>query len=237
MSVRFDGTTTGNYLDSGDLFYSPTITISCWFKSYSISSAIKNLIVKRNIGIANSGNPEYDIFTASGKLAFQAFDSSDAAVFSFTGASTLSNFVWYHFVAVSRGANNLAEVYLNGNSDGSATQTANSIQNSTNSIQAGVRSGNNTARYWNGEISEVAIWNVALNPNEIKILASGVKRQPLQIQREYLQVYLPMDDYPQGTLSSNGDTYKNLGLTGTPFTVAQAAATGPFQTKEILTYP
>lgn len=88
-----------------------------------------------------------------------------------------------------------------------------------------------------GQITEVAWWkDVALTQDEISLLASSIKRMPLQIQPANLKLYLPLDDHTSGT-GINGKTYNDMSGNGNDGTGVDADADSTNVGEEILNYP
>lgn len=88
------------------------------------------------------------------------------------------------------------------------------INNSASSLQIGSREYSTARDCFTGEITEVAIWNVALTPTEISLLASScIKGIPLQIRLTNLVGYWSMDDQETGT-SADGDMVRDLSGNG-----------------------
>jgi hypothetical protein len=87
--------------------------------------------------------------------------------------------------------------YLNGGS-GSGTFNATYTENTTsvttttpNQIRIGARyNGSSVGAYFDGDISELAIWNVALGVDEIVSLSRGFK--PPRIRPQSLVFYAPL---------------------------------------------
>lgn len=93
---------------------------------------------------------------------------------------------------------------------------------------------NNFQSLWDDfDISDAAVWNVALTPNEIEILGkSKVKGMPLQIKPSALTGYWPFDDEEDGT-SFDTDTAVDRSGNGRDGT----GVGGTAQAEEVLSYP
>jgi len=116
---------------------------------------------------------------------------------------------WYIAVA-RRDAGTDLDLWVDGTNTNLGSENSSDIS-STDALAIGrepsVASGN-----FNGKISEVAFWNVALTDHEVDLLNnSKIKRIALQIQPANLQLYLPLDDFAEGTnLDTSADTYMDL---------------------------
>jgi len=93
--------------------------------------------------------------------------------------------------------------------------------------------------YFDGQITEVAYWNIIISDDEMALLGkSRMKQIPLQIQPANLKLYLPMDDEPDGT-SADGDTFMDLSGNGNNGTGDDGANNTGLTAKaeEVLSYP
>jgi hypothetical protein len=144
-------------------------------------------------------------------------------------ATTLNAGTLYHLCGVYDGSNILA--YLNGVQDASAV--AGDPQQSVNSkwTIGNTNFASHVAAF--GEISHVAIYNVALTAAEVAALAKGVS--PLRIRRGSLIRYWPVygRSSPEPDYSGNGD---NLTLTGFATLADNAPVGAPFGADEWVQY-
>ena len=98
---------------------------------------------------------------------------------------------------------------------------------------------------YNGSLTEVAVWDVALSANQIKQLSdSRVKGMPLQFKdadnngTQDLQLYLPLDDFANGTaLDTSTDGYKDLSGNGNHGTGVDSDGDSKNIAEEVLSYP
>jgi len=90
-----------------------------------------------------------------------------------------------------------------------------------------------------GVIHEVAFWTgVELTAAEILILSTGdVRYLPNQIQPSNLTFYLPLDDFPDGEASINGDTFVDRSGNGNDGTGTDGDGDSVSIAETILTYP
>ncbi len=129
------------------------------------------------------------------------------------------------------------EVFVNGTKSATSFAGTSDLDgsNSTNDLDIGTTPHAGTDDF-DGQITEIAIWDVALTDSELIILAnSNIKHMPFQIQPGNLQRYYPMDDLANGLvasgriikdLSGNGDTCTGVG-----------GASMIAKAEEILSYP
>jgi len=155
---------------------------------------------------------DYD--TSAGQ--FYGMNANNAAigfqanVGSFSGATGNSNNVWIH-AAVTVDASGNAVIYRNGVSDGTNTGiTWNPLGSHSAEIGADFLSGD--ARFMQGYIADVAVWNINLSALEALALARGAR--PWTIRSANLKGWWPLDGLqsPEPDLSGNAN---NGTLTGT----------------------
>jgi hypothetical protein len=133
--------------------------------------------------------------------------------------------VWNHACGVFT-SDNSRTVYLNGgNAVNNTTNVAGSMA-SMNEIYIGRLGGSVPSGYFNGDIAEAAVWNVALSAQEVASLAAGTN--PRLIRPENLVLYYPLygEASPETNLGLDGSAY-NLTLTNTPTTEVHAPVSPP----------
>lgn len=86
-------------------------------------------------------------------------------------ASTLVNDSAWHMISVTRDSSDLVSVYIDGNSENSTTKAGDLSNNDAWYIGARY----NSANEYNGDMSEVGVWNRGLSATEVYQLYSGVK--------------------------------------------------------------
>ncbi len=90
---------------------------------------------------------------------------------------------------------------------------------------------------WDGEITEVAIWNTNITVSEVALLSSSrVKRIPLQVQPSNLVVYYPLDDYPESAGTIKDYTFKDLSSNGNDGTGVDANDNSDIAAETVLSY-
>lgn len=167
-ALSFDG--SGDYVSMGDLFYSDTFTVCAWIKLNSLAGATaKTIVLKGNSSGVTAGTLEWVFQVEDDKVALVSNNSSGAAALIVGYATVLSAGQWYHACGVQGGNGNTGYLYLNGVEDDNASQTS-AMRNSASLIQVGVRRNNNDARYFDGLIDDVRIYNVALTASDVKSL-------------------------------------------------------------------
>jgi hypothetical protein len=167
-SLDFDG--TNDFIDCGNsvnhqFSNSQNFSVSCWFvrRSSFPESAL--------ISCINSSDQGWSLSPSGNALRFPAYNTGPSV-------AILLNVV-YHAVAVNR--NGTRELYLNGvinDSNNGGFITAANI----NTV-IGRYYSNLNAFYFNGWINDVRIYNRALTPAEIRLLASepGIGLRPERV--------------------------------------------------------
>jgi Concanavalin A-like lectin/glucanases superfamily len=163
----------------------------------------------------SGGNQEYLFYLQGNNMPGEGvhfvteFGSGSGKV---TGSITVSTGQWYHVVATYDGATN--RLYVNGTADGSTSYSSANFVYGVSRIGDYVPSSGGESNFWNGNISEWAVWNVALSANEIAGLANSTI--PCRTRPASLVAYLPLWGLqsPEPDLSGNQN---NGVLTGTSY--------------------
>ena len=174
-AASFDG--SADYIDCGDqdvFDLTTAISISAWIKKEGNSTGVSTsgTIVGKEldsskgyvleIGDSDNANPN--------QFRWYKFGLSDASHTSF--ASVADN-VWAHIVAVYDGANSF--IYSDGELESSEAATG-SITTNTDALRIGhAKLSGGKDNYFNGRISDVRLYNVALTDDEVRSL---FRRQP-----------------------------------------------------------
>ena len=229
--VDFDG--TDDQIDTVDinaLDGASGITVACWMKWGGASGG---WTTDRKLSRKGS---TYTLFGGStnSKVNFGIKDSGASWHFSGDSTTSVDDNAWYHIAGVYDGSH--MRIYVNGNDENNSNEGAFVTESNANSVPVGSADGSD---YFNGEITEFAIWDTGLSAAQLSLLAnSKVKRMPLQIEPANIQIYLPMDAEESGT-SADGDTFLYLSENGNNGTGDDGAGnTGLTATgEEILSYP
>ena len=120
------------------------------------------------VGKDNDDNRQY-LLTASRANRFRPHVGVQSGFEYFDGAkNTVQSYKWYH-VAMTYDGSSL-NLYVNGMEDGSMPVTG-AIRRTPEVVRIGARLGVNQLHF-QGLLDEVALYNYALNPSEIKVLAN-----------------------------------------------------------------
>lgn len=168
------------------------ITIACWFKA---STAHTGALVVLDDGVSKYNGIGYRNDIPGAIAAF-----STGALTSYT-SNTVSTGVWAHAGGVFSASNNRV-AYLNGSAGTADTNNNTGGMGTTTGIGQVIG-----VQFFNGDIAQAAIWNVALTTAEMQSLASGLS--PLLIRFSALQTYWIL----AGTVSPEPDSVGTFPLT------------------------
>ncbi len=170
-ALDFDGSNDGVLVPSNaSLDLNGAFTVCCWllFRGSGTQVAFSRF--------PNSGFSAFWLGTSSGN--FVATVNSGSA--QIAGAATTG--VWVH-LAATRGTTNLVTPFLNGVPGSTAT-----VSGAVNAGSVGIGRFGDGAFHWNGLVDDARIYNRALTPQEIRILASrrGAAYQTRRIARGFV---------------------------------------------------
>ncbi len=144
---------------------------------FNLGNVFDNVFTSDNWSVSSwiyaTANTSYDNFFNKGAtVQFYLFSNkiqiylapSGIGVWPLESTATLSLNTWYNIIFTRSGNEN--KLYINGTLDNSKTSTG-STSSSTGSLTIGAYSGG-TNYFWEGNIDEVAIFNYALTPRQIK---------------------------------------------------------------------
>ena len=205
MAREFDRP-SGDVAVNGSAVVSGTpLTMACWFKTTDNVNGMALVSVATDGSDDNRFTMIASGFVAGDPIRAIAKTTSVAAIDSSAGYSTG---VWQHAAAVFASPTSRSAYVNGGNKGTSTTSRAPSGMNQT----ALARSSTVTPMRYDGDLGEVAIWNVALTDAEIAALGRGVN--PRLIRPGALAFYAPLwgtsnpeRDYTRGQ--------RHLTLTGT----------------------
>ncbi len=209
MAIRFDAST--------DYFRSPTIsphlrwpmTISLWFirdASGPTAQAIFGLFEVGNFDRVHIRTAE-----AGGVLNVDVIGTGSTSAAT---TNTFTNGVWNHGIIILR-SNISRTVILNGDLAGRIDDTESvTWEGSQSATLLGASETTSIGGFWNGDIAEVGVWDVALNGAEARDLARG--NRPDQIRPNRLVHYWDCEFPHINTLVDRGYAGISLPVFGTP---------------------
>ena len=188
MSYDFDG--TDDYMEGSIVTTNVPVTLSAWFNSDITNSArIIFAIAEGSILAGTTLSPSLSVRT-SGTATVTATTSAGNGTNNSSSANTFAANTWNHVAGRFSGTASRI-VYLNG--EKATENTGNRATGGTlNKILIGRGSAGTylPSAPFNGRLAEIAIWNVALDDDEIISLSKGIK--PTQIRPQSLEYYVPL---------------------------------------------
>jgi len=151
-SLSFDGNDTINLGNDSSLRITAEMTVSCWIK---ITDSGQNIIVGRE---RSGTGRDWKLYLSNGIIFFWCSANGTASDINvLPSSSTVNDGNWHNLTAINNGTNQY--IYIDGvlNNSNSGGQTINA---STADNYIGSRNG--TAFFFNGELSNVQIFNTAL---------------------------------------------------------------------------
>ena len=154
------------------------MTICAWAKPTTGSNGM--------IGaVGDSGTHRNQIQTNNGDFAVAAVGSLGLGLQQF---NTYTQNVWSHFAGVFSSSTSRVG-YVNGTA-GTANTANIGSQNPATEVLIGIRRATSFGFYFNGDIAEFGVWNVALTQPEIAALAKGMSCDKIRPQN--LVFYAPL---------------------------------------------
>ena len=159
-AMSFDG---NGYIDSGSVGnFTSSFTASCWINNWPSSGQ------EAVLGNTNGQNRGWILLAphATNSNAFKAYINTTAGWYSSENLNGFSdNTKWVNLVVVYDSINNTLMLYSNTSEGVTATQPTGTLKTGADPLRIASEAGNNN---FNGNISNVAIWNTALTASEVR---------------------------------------------------------------------
>lgn len=183
------GWSTSNYaLHSTGIVTAAPLTMACWGKT-SITGATQTLFALNNSASAPDRN-DFLFGIGSTQQLYVGTGDGGAATYALS-ANIISANTWFHACARYASATS-REAILNGGTP--VINTTSRTPSGINRLTLGVLNGSSFSSPFapagNGDLAEVAIWNVALSDEEVINLSEGVS--PQMIRPSSLVFYAPL---------------------------------------------
>ena len=167
--LNFDSASS-DYIDCGNstnLRITPNLTISAWFKTST--SQIGKFITRDGLA---SATRDYALYQNGTNLQFWVSQSGNITETILTSTGfTANDGNWHHAVGVCNGTN--IELYIDGVLNVSGTNSISGINTSTYINEIGSRT-TGTSNFFNGQLSNISIWNAALTSSQVtELYGSG----------------------------------------------------------------
>lgn len=229
MAINFKSGLTENVtLASGNganRDFSADFTIFCWFTCTDKTADVQNRVLWGNGGVSSVADyMQLYISPTTGAMIFLTADTD-----RITGTTDCSDGKW-RAAEITRVGTTIT-LYINGVAEGGTFTSATDYTHTAVNFFIGVYGATGTTGRWVGKATEFAIWSTSFNGVDRKNSNGKVKAMPLQIKPANIKVYLPMDDYPDGTSITGTVTNRTSKVDpGTPSGSPVATA------EEVLTY-
>jgi hypothetical protein len=159
-AMSFDG---NGYIDSGSVGnFTSSFTASCWVNNWPSSGQ------EGVLGNTNGQNRGWILLAphATNSNAFKAYINTTAGWYSSENLNGFSdNTKWVNLVFIYDSINNTLMLYSNASEGVTATQPTGTLKTGADPLRIASEAGNNN---FNGNISNVAIWNTALSASEVR---------------------------------------------------------------------
>ena len=158
--MDFDGATVGDYIDAGDIPLEGVYTISFWINPDVSPSLIYFLLDK---GDGSSNISVRVTQRSSNVIRFQIGSTHLESI------DTLTNNSWNNVILIANGSS--SKIYIN---NGAAfTGTLPTAPNTTQSLLIGTDEDKQSNYYFNGQMSNVVVWNSDQSTNRANIYNNG----------------------------------------------------------------
>ena len=171
-SMNFDAGDS-DYIEipnNSSLQFSDQLTFSCWVKADNVSGT--NTILDKYWLNATENKRSYMLRITSTTIRLSLGSTDGSSSTEYRSATTLSNDIWYNIITIFNGTDDEVNIYINGISDANNPHTkSDTICSNTQPLRIGA--GYNLLNYFDGIISNVAVWNRAITQDEILRVYNG----------------------------------------------------------------
>jgi len=167
-------------------------SVSCWFKTTQNVVSVADLVI--NGGFSTGGKAYILYLDSSEKVGF-ALDDNSSPTTPAQSSGSVADGNWHHVVGVRESGN--IKLYLDGSLVSTQTDTTGNID-STDPLIIGAGMNASTGvvgNFYNGEISNVAIWDSALSSDDIINLYNNGITQDLNNFRITPMAWWPLDEH------------------------------------------
>jgi hypothetical protein len=178
-AVSTDGTEAYVMIPDDPAFeFDGDFSIACWVWNENPASDHSSFVTKgyhRTAGNGGDAKPWYLIYyLKTGTIDFFLRDTN-AVNSRAVGKTVINDGQWHHVVCMKAGKE--VKVYVDGKEDGSAPAVDAKYGENTQPLVFMVHYD----RWFAGKIDDVAIFNKALNDNEIKVVMGGINKGVLEV--------------------------------------------------------
>lgn len=203
MARNFTSGSSHNGAYGSAVVTGPPMTMFCRFKAPAVSGgSAQRLITVNALGTTDN---YLSLYFNNSLLKVQQFVGSDASA-----QLGISAGVWNNTAGVFN-SNASRQLYLNGTL-GTADTTSLSAPSGVNCVGVGkIDYSGGAIQFYDGDIADVALWDVALSLGDLNALSAGVR--PHRVRPDNLQAYWPLAGQasPEPDYSRNS---RNLTISG-----------------------
>ena len=169
-AFNFNGSTQAIDCGTGSRFDIDQITISAWVNLTSGKSSTKVIAGIRN---TNNGLICYHLQNQGSSSKFRfVISQEDGNYVDAVANDILQHNTWYHLVAVADGSN--VKLYVNGDLQTDQKTYDGTITSPTQNFNIG-RQPSNPLYYWDGELSNISVFNTGLSSTDVQTLYNNGK--------------------------------------------------------------
>lgn len=208
MARNFDRASSHFLEHAVALVTAAPFTFAAWIKTSNVTDVQTIMNVERSTTSADGWQLSVRGDVAGDPIRWQSQRSTVSSCDTTTGITAGT---WHHAAGVEA-AGNSRTVYLDGGN--SATNGTSKVPTNIDVTAIGRRSNGTPTNYFDGDIAEAAIWNVALSAADVAALAKGVS--PFFVRPGNIIAYWPLI----GRFSPENDLTDGSAMTVTGSVVA-----------------
>ncbi|MDC3326728.1 LamG domain-containing protein [Flavobacteriaceae bacterium] len=169
-AFNFNGSTQAIDCGAGSRFDIDQITISGWV---NLSNSITSTLVIAGIRNTNNGFICYHLQNAGATSKFRFVIVQEDGTYADAIANDIHQYnTWYHVVGVADGSN--VKLYVNGVPQTDTGTYDGTIKSPTQNFNIG-RQPSNPLYYWDGELSNISVFNTGLQESDVQTLYNSGK--------------------------------------------------------------
>ena len=165
-ALNFDGT---DYIDFVRQTFPSGLTYEAWIRTTSTANlAVYDGNPALTVIGDNDGGIEGAFGVHDGKIRYTHWQGNLTDFDQIDGTVDVNDGEWHHIAVTHKSGSNEVSIYLDGVLDVTATSTIYATGISANRVGSSYLDGSGNDNFFNGDIDEVRIWNVALPEEEIR---------------------------------------------------------------------
>ena len=216
--------------NNSSLQITDNLTLSCWINADNVSAT--NSIIDK---FFDGSDRSYMLRLQSSRIRISLGNTDGSSSVNYQSTSTLSNNIWYHIVTTFSSADNEVKIYINGSLDSTHSKTD---LISSNNGELRIGTGYNLLNYFDGKISNCAVFNTALPATGTESVASlyNYGTPPNIASYSNLQAWWELDasatfdgsNFSIPDASSNSNTGTSSGMTAANLVQSDLIINAPY---------